>query len=163
MKKLSCSDPLVVCSAEGGGTGEYIIAGCGELHVEICLKDLEEDYAKCPLIKKYPVVSYRETVTEESDRMCMSKSPNKHNRIYVKAEMMEEDLSKDIESGKTGPKQDPKERAKYLSEKYEWGKDYCTNKLWSFGPENKGPNRLVDATKAVQYMGELKDSCESAW
>jgi len=49
LKKLSCSDPLVVCSTEG--SGEHIIAGCGELHVEICLKDLEEDYAKCPIIK----------------------------------------------------------------------------------------------------------------
>jgi len=49
LKKLNSSDPLVVVSTEGNG--EHIIAGCGELHVEICLKDLEEMYAKCPLIK----------------------------------------------------------------------------------------------------------------
>merc|ERR1719181_1517343 len=40
LKKLSKSDPLVVCSTEE--SGEHIIAGCGELHVEICLKDLRE-------------------------------------------------------------------------------------------------------------------------
>lgn len=91
LKKLSQSDPLVVCSTEGNG--EHIIAGCGELHVEICLKDLEEDYAKCPIIKNDPIVSFRETVTDESDRMCMSKSPNKHNRLYAKAEMMAEELA----------------------------------------------------------------------
>jgi len=102
LKKLSTSDPLVVCSTES--SGEHIIAGCGELHVEICLKDLEDDFAKCPIIKKDPVVSYRETVTEESDKMCMSKSPNKHNRIYAKGEMMDDKLSLDIENNKTGPK-----------------------------------------------------------
>merc|ERR1712137_1132926 len=37
MKKLSKSDPLVVCTTEE--SGEHVIAGCGELHVEICLKD----------------------------------------------------------------------------------------------------------------------------
>ena len=161
LKKLSCSDPLVVCSTEG--QGEHIIAGCGELHVEICLKDLEEEYAKCPLNKKDPVVSYRETVSEESSKMCMSKSPNKHNRLHAKAQPMDIDLQDDIEKGTTGSKHDPKERAKYLSEKYEWEKDHCTNKLWSFGPENTGANCLVDATKGISYMTELKDSCESAW
>lgn len=64
LRKLSKSDPLVICSTEE--SGEHIIAGCGELHVEICLKDLEEEYAKCPLKKGNPVVSYKETVTDES-------------------------------------------------------------------------------------------------
>merc|ERR1719503_390251 len=74
LRKLSKSDPLVVCSTEE--SGEHIIAGCGELHVEICLKDLEEEYAKCPLKKGNPVVSYKETVTDESSQQCLSKSPN---------------------------------------------------------------------------------------
>ena len=64
LRKLSKSDPLVVCSTEE--SGEHTIAGCGELHVEICLKDLEEEYAKCPLKKGNPVVSYKETVIDES-------------------------------------------------------------------------------------------------
>jgi len=38
LKKLAKSDPLVVVTTEE--TGEHIIAGCGELHVEICLHDL---------------------------------------------------------------------------------------------------------------------------
>lgn len=64
LRKLAKSDPLVVCTTEE--SGEHIIAGCGELHVEICLKDLEEEYAKCELKKGNPVVSYRETVSDES-------------------------------------------------------------------------------------------------
>merc|ERR1712238_481952 len=42
LKKLSKSDPLVVCTIEE--SGEHVIAGCGELHVEICLKDLREKF-----------------------------------------------------------------------------------------------------------------------
>jgi len=80
LRKLAKADPLVLCYTEE--SGEHIIAGCGELHVEICLKDLEEDYAKCPLKKGDPVVTYKETVTEESSQPCMAKSPNKHNRIH---------------------------------------------------------------------------------
>lgn len=65
LKKLSQSDPLVVCSTES--TGEHIVAGCGELHVEICLNDLENEYAKIELKKSDPVVTYKETVSEKSD------------------------------------------------------------------------------------------------
>ena len=45
LKKLSKSDPLVLCIFEE--SGENVIAGCGELHIEICLNDLEKDYAQC--------------------------------------------------------------------------------------------------------------------
>ena len=30
-----------------------------------------------------PVVAFRETVQAQSDHICMSKSPNKHNRLYL--------------------------------------------------------------------------------
>ena len=61
LKKLAKSDPLVLCQTSD--TGQHVIAGAGELHVEICLKDLEDDYAQVPLKKGNPVVSYNETVT----------------------------------------------------------------------------------------------------
>merc|ERR1740117_592484 len=108
LKKLSKSDPLVVCTTEE--SGEHVIAGCGELHVEICLKDLREEYAQCDFIMSDPVVSYRETVAALSNQTCLAKSPNKHNRMYVTAEPMLEELSKAIEEGAAGPKADPKER-----------------------------------------------------
>jgi len=54
LRKLSKSDPLVQVTTEE--SGEHVIAGCGELHIEICLKDLEEDFAKCPIKKGDPVV-----------------------------------------------------------------------------------------------------------
>lgn len=47
--------------------------------------------------KSDPVVSYRETVSAESDRTCLSKSANKHNRLYMRAAPIDEDLSVDID------------------------------------------------------------------
>jgi elongation factor 2 len=43
LKNLSKADPLVQCYSEE--TGEHIVAGCGELHIEICLKELEKEHA----------------------------------------------------------------------------------------------------------------------
>lgn len=120
LKKLSKSDPLVQCYTEP--SGEHIIAGCGELHVEICLKDLIEEYAKCDINQGDPVVTYKETITNESSQMCLSKSPNKHNRLFVKAVPLGDDLSNDIEKETIGPKIDAKERSRILVEKYEWDK-----------------------------------------
>jgi elongation factor 2 len=160
LKKLSKSDPLVQCITED--SGEHVIAGCGELHVEICLKDLEEDYAKCTIIKGDPVVTYKETVTAESTQMCLSKSPNKHNRLYCKAEMIEEELSNEIEEGSMGPKAEPKLRAKNLSENYSWDKTDA-QKIWCFGPDTNGANMFVDVAKGVQFLNEIKDSVEAAF
>merc|ERR1712070_474038 len=129
LKKLSKSDPLVVCQIEE--SGEHVIAGCGELHVEICLKDLEEDYACVPLIKADPVVSYRETVSEMSSQTCLSKSPNKHNRLYFTAEPLDPDLCTKIEDqgAKYGAKADPKERTKVWGEEFDWDKNDSL-KVW---------------------------------
>lgn len=160
LKKLSKSDPLVVCSTEE--SGEHIIAGCGELHVEICLKDLRDEYAQCDFVMSDPVVSYRETVGGNSSQTCLAKSPNKHNRIYIVAEPMDEDLSKAIEEGPAGPKADPKERAKLYREKFDWDEN-AARKIWGWGPETEGANVVVDQTQAVQYMNEIKEHVNSAF
>merc|ERR1711966_58009 len=91
LKRLSKSDPMVQISMEE--SGEHIVAGAGELHLEICLKDLEEDHAGIPIKKSDPVVSYRETVTEMSSQMCLSKSPNKHNRLFLKGAPLPDGLA----------------------------------------------------------------------
>jgi elongation factor 2 len=155
LKRLAKSDPMVQCIIEE--SGEHIVAGAGELHLEICLKDLEEDHAGIPLKKTDPVVSYRESVSEESDILCLSKSPNKHNRLFMKAVPMSEGLAEDIDGGAVNPRDDFKVRARHLVEKFEWDATEA-RKIWAFGPEGTGPNLLVDVTKGVQYLNEIKDS-----
>jgi len=157
---LSKSDPLVVCTTEENG--EHVIAGCGELHIEICLKDLREEYAQCEFTVSDPVVSYRETVQEESSQTALAKSPNKHNRLYFKAEPMNDELADAIEDGKAGPKADPKERMKLYREKFDWS-EADARKIWCWGPETDGANIVVDQTQAVQYLIEIKEHVNSAF
>jgi len=156
LKRLAKSDPMVQCVIEE--SGEHIIAGAGELHLEICLKDLEEDHANIPLKKSDPVVSYRETVQEESRQMCLSKSPNKHNRLFMRCLPMPDGLAEDIDNGEVNPRDDFKVRGRYLADKYDYDVTEA-RKIWCFGPDTNGPNILVDCTKGVQYLNEIKDSC----
>ncbi|KAJ3111027.1 Elongation factor 2 [Physocladia obscura] len=160
LKRLSKSDPCVLCFTSD--SGEHIVAGAGELHLEICLKDLEEDHAGVPLRIGDPVVQFRETVQAESSITALSKSPNKHNRIFMKATPMTEELSSAIEAGKVNPKDDIKIRARILADEFEWDVSEA-RKIWCFGPETTGANLLVDTTKAVQYLNEIKDSCVSGF
>lgn len=79
----------------------------------------------------------------------MSKSPNKHNRLYCTATPLSNELTDRIEKGTgVGPKEDAKDRAKILADEYEWDKSEAL-KIWSYGPENSGPNILCDVTKGV--------------
>jgi len=160
LKRLAKSDPCVQCYIEE--SGEHIVAGAGELHLEICLKDLAEDFAGIEIRMTDPVVSFRETVTQVSDQVCLSKSPNKHNRLYLRAEPFPDGLAEDIENGKVSSKDDPKNRAKILAETYNWDVTDA-RKVWCFGPETTGANLLVDTTKAVQYLNEIKDSFVAAF
>jgi len=160
LKRLSKSDPCVLCKISE--TGEHIVAGAGELHLEICLKDLEEDHAGVPLKISDPVVGYRETITGEMEDPALSKSQNKHNRLWVKGQPLDEEVAKAIESGKVAPRDDFKLRARLLADEYGWDVTEA-RKIWCFGPEGSGPNLLVDTTKAVQYLLEIKDSCVAAF
>lgn len=131
LKKLSKSDPLVVCTFEE--TGENVIAGCGELHVEICLNDLEYDFAQVPIIKSDPVVTYKETMTADSSQTAMAKSQNKHNRLHGTGGPLHEELPELIENNEISATQDIKQRSKRLVEEFDFEKDDAS-KIWCFGP-----------------------------
>lgn len=59
--------------------------------------------------------------------------------------------------GDVNPRDDFKVRARYLNEKYDYDVTEA-RKIWCFGPDGSGPNILVDCTKGVQYLNEIKDS-----
>ena len=94
--------------------------------------------------------------------VALSKSANKHNRLYVKAMPLEEELSLAIEQGKVTPRDEFKARARVLADEYGWGIEEA-RKIWAFGPDTTGPNLFVDATKGVQYLNEIKDSCNAGF
>eukprot|EP00971_Amphidinium_carterae_P144535 2864122-Amphidinium_carterae.1 len=137
LKRLSQSDQLVVCTTEG--SGEHVIAGCGELHVQVCLRDLQEDFAQCELLTSDPIVTYKETVAGTSSQTCLAKSANKLNRVFMVAEPLGEELTKSIEDGATGPRADLRERVKVLRDDFGWT-DSAARKIWCFGPDMLGAN-----------------------
>jgi len=158
LKRLSMSDPLVQCFT--APTGEHIVAGAGELHLEICIKDLREDFMKgAPIKMGQPIVSFCETVKGTSTMTCISKSPNKHNRIYMTAEPLSESVIKAIDAGDVTMEQEMKVRARLLADEHKWDVTEA-RKIWTLGlPPDGLANVLVDMTKGVQYLNEIKDSC----
>jgi len=158
LKRLAKSDPLVQCFT--APTGEHIVAGAGELHLEICIKDLRDDFMKgAPIKMGQPVVSFSETVTALTGMDVIAKSPNKHNRIYLNAEPLGDEVVKAIEDGDITADMEFKLRARKLADDYKWNVEEA-RKIWTFGLAPDGLcNVLVDMTKAVQYLNEIKDSC----
>lgn len=75
----------------------------------------------------------------------------------MKARPFEDGLAEDIDKGEVGTRQEFKARARYLVEKFDWELGEA-RKIWCFGPEGNGPNLLVDVSKGVQYLNEIKDS-----
>lgn len=159
IKKLVQADSLVQVLNENG---QHVLACAGELHLEICLTDLEKTHARCPLKVATPIVTYRETITAESRQVAFTKTTNKHNKFFMRAVPLEPGLAEAIESGRISSKQDVKERSKILVEEFGWDLA-STKKIWAFGPHDIGPNILVDATKGVDGLGNIQDAIVAAF
>jgi len=158
LKKLAKSDPMVKC--ETTEAGEHIIAGCGELHLEICLKDLADDFMKgAPINTSEPVVTYCETITSESPEV-LSKSANKHNRLFCVVQPMSEEIQKLFDEEVVTPGMDVKDRSKILREHpaFGWEEAATPQKIWCFGDDGIGPNVLTERTMGVAYLNEIRDS-----
>jgi elongation factor 2 len=156
LKRLAKSDPLVVCTTTP--TGEHVIAAAGELHLEICIKDLRDDFMKgAPIKVSDPVVSFNETILKASSQTVVTKSANAHNRIYATGGPIDEELIKALDKGEINAEQDLKSRSRMLTETYKWDPE-ASRRIWSFGlPPDGLTNLLVENTKGVQYMAEIKD------
>jgi elongation factor 2 len=153
MKRLAKSESCALCFT--AKTGESIIAGAGELHLEICLKDLRDFMGGADIKVSNPIVPFKETVTIRSPKPCLAKSPNLHNRLYVEAEPLDPDLVKDLEN-KVLNIRDAAAVYKHLTTKYNWDPTDA-KKIWAFGPTEEPTNIIVDCTKGKQYMNEIKD------
>ena len=154
------TDGLVQVTKEENG--EHVVAGCGELHLEICLHDLVENYAKIEITTSEPVVSYKETVTTTGSTRCLSKSQNKLNRVIGYAQPLEPEIVSEVEEGRLGKQVDAKAVAHTLMSKFNWDSNDA-KKVWVFGPESTGTSVLVDQTKAAVYLTETRSSFEHAF
>lgn len=62
MRLLEQSDPCA--QYEVLESGEHVILTAGELHLERCLKDLRERFARCEIQAGEPIVPYRESIVD---------------------------------------------------------------------------------------------------
>jgi elongation factor 2 len=132
-------------------TGEHLLSGMGELHIEITTYRIINDHGVDINISE-PIVVYRETVEQKSPEF-EGKSPNKHNRFYVEVEPLQKEIVDAMLDGTipTGKIKDAKALAKTLQE-MGMGKDE-SKKVVSI----EGTNMFLDMTRGIQYLNETME------
>jgi elongation factor 2 len=154
LRRLTVEDPNLIVKINEE-TGETLMAGMGVLHLEIATSLLQE--AGLEITTTQPLINYRETVRTRAGPI-MSKSPNKHNKIFMRVEPLDENIVEIIKSGQIREDMDKKVMARILREKG-WSADEARN----VAAVDLGGNMLVDETKGVQFMQESMDSIRSGF
>jgi len=145
-------------------SSELIIGAAGDLHLQVCMSVLRNDYCKgMEILESPPMVPFRETVTTRSSEVILVKSPNKHNRIYAEAVPLSQELCTAIDDKLIPINEDSKNRSEMLINQFGWDDVDAKKKIWCFAPETQPTNTVVDTTKAVQYLNEIKDSVVGAF
>jgi len=140
-------------------TGEYLVSGLGELHLEIKVEHKLKDLGIDVEMSK-PLVVYRETIFDKSPEI-EGKSPNKHNKFYIYVEPLEQGVYKAMVEGDIPATVEVKSKKLELFKKLEkYGMDYDEAKSIVL-IHNK--NVLMDQTKGVQFMNEVIELVKDAF
>ena len=67
------------------------------------------------------------------------------------AEPLEKGIAEDIEHGRVSMKMAPKDRGKFFQGRYQWDL-LASRSIWAFGPDERGPNILLDDTLPSQVF-----------
>jgi elongation factor 2 len=154
LRRVTVEDPNLIVKINEE-TGETLMAGMGVLHLEIATSLLQE--AGLDIVTTQPLINYRETIRAKAGPI-MSKSPNKHNKIFMRVETLPDDVLDMIRTGKLKEDMDKKEMARMLREKG-WEADEAR----SVAAIDVSGNMLIDETKGVQYLHESMDSIRSGF
>ena len=151
LKTVSKADPSIQVNINQE-TGEHLISGMGELHLEVTLYRIKNDY-KIDVTTSDPIVVYRETV-EKVGGPFEGKSPNKHNRFYFKVEPLEEPVVDLIKDGSIPQGEKFKDKKGVIELLQKAGIDRDTAKgIVSV----TGENIFFDVTKGIQYLDETME------
>jgi len=154
LNRITIEDPNLVVKINEE-SGETVIAGMGVLHLEIATALIAD--AKVDIVTSQPLINYRETIRGGAGPI-MSKSPNRHNKIFMKVEPLDEKIAEMIRNGTLNEYKDKKEVAKILKDAG-WDGDEA-KRVMRF--DIRG-NVMVDGTKGVQFVGESTDSILSGF
>jgi elongation factor 2 len=136
-------------------TGEALLAGMGELHLEITVYRLEEERGIKVKVSE-PIVVYRESIqSENAGRAFEGKSPNRHNRFYIEAEPLAEDVVQALREGYFGDGNVRNKDSKAVGDKFaEFGMEKnLMRKIFAIS----GTNVLVNDTKGIQNLHETRE------
>ena len=154
LRRITVEDPNLIVKINEE-TGETLMAGMGVLHLEIATSLLQE--AGLNITTTQPLINYRETIRTKAGPI-MSKSPNKHNKIFMRIESLGDEIIELIRNGQIKEDMDKKEMAKILREKG-WNADEARN----VAAIDVSGNMLIDETKGVQFIQESMDSIKSGF
>jgi len=96
LRQVTKEDPSIKVEIDEE-TGEHLIHGMGELHLEIIENRIKTE-KNVDIIGSEPIVVYRESVAAVSPEV-EGKSPNKHNKFFIKVDAMPEAMIKSIADG----------------------------------------------------------------
>ncbi len=130
-------------------TGEHLLAGMGELHLEVVAGRIKRD-KHVDITTSKPLVVYRETVTSHAGPV-EGKSPNHHNRFYIEVEPLASAVIELIKSNQVSMRQQEVERRDILM-KAGMSKDEAKGITHIY--EN---NVFIDMTKGIQYLNETME------
>lgn len=152
-------------------SGEHVVAGAGELQVEVVLKELAR-VTEMEIVSSQPVVTHRESITAASSGpyeggSCLGKSANKHSRLYIRAWPVPEEALAALDAGRLGAGGSGS-GSKAVAERVAFASALGVDpkRLWAVGPEQKsssdsstdGPtNALVDGTHGLDSLHLIKD------
>ena len=136
-------------------TGEALLAGMGELHLEITVYRLEEEQ-NIKVKVSPPIVVYRESVEgNNKGRSFEGKSPNRHNRFMMECEPLSAEVVAALRDGHFGSGTIRSGDAKEIGNKFsEFGMDKdLMRKIYAIN----GTNVLVNDTKGIQGLHETRE------
>jgi elongation factor 2 len=157
LRTVAKADPSIQVEINNE-TGEHLLSGMGELHLEITTYRIVNDH-KVEIKASPPIVVYRENVKGKSP-VFEGKSPNKHNRFFVEVMPLEQSIIDAIKSGDLvvdGKIKDAKELAKKLQD---LGMDREEARGVVMFKDN---NVFIDATKGIQYLNETIELCKQGF
>ncbi|KAK9464868.1 P-loop containing nucleoside triphosphate hydrolase protein [Lipomyces arxii] len=164
LRKVNKSYPLLQTKVEE--SGEHIILGTGEMYMDCVLHDLRRLYSDIEIKVSDPVTRFCETVIDQSSVKCSSETPNKKNTISIISEPLDHGIGDDIENGSVSIEWPVRKIAKHFTEKYEWD-SLAARSIWAFGPDDVGPNILLDDTIPGEVdkslMNSIRDSVKQGF
>ena len=148
LRQVSKEDPTLQITLDEE-TGEHLMAGMGELHLEVIAHRIQRD-KNVEITTSKPIVVYRETIKRKIESV-EGKSPNRHNRFYIYVEPLDTEIVSLIKSGDISMNMPELERRQKLM-KLGMDKDEAKGIAEIFNS-----NIFIDMTKGIQYLNETME------